>query len=158
MSFLKIFAKITTMLEKKKLNQIKKYFSQQPDITTVYLYGSEVSGKSSKVEKKRDIDFAVLFNQKQNSFKRRSQIASQLQNFIAGKEVDCREINLHTSSPVYLMSVLQKGKLLYSANEGRRIDFEVKVMREYEDTQKLRDLQYFYLKKRLKKGKYGSAE
>ena len=146
------------MLEKKRLNQIKKFFSQQPDVIAVYLYGSEVSGKSAKVEKKRDIDFAVLFNQKRKSFKRQFQIASQLQTFIAGKEVDCREIDLRTSSPVYLMNVLQKGKLLYSANENKRVDFEVKVMREYEDTQRLRNLQYFYLEKRLKEGQYGFAK
>ena len=146
------------MLEKKRLNQIKKYFSQQPDIAAVYLYGSEVSGRSAKVEKKRDIDFAVLFNQKRKSFKRQFQIASQLQNFIIGREVDCREIDLYASSPVYLMNVLQKGKLLYSANENKRVAFEVKVMREYEDTQRLRNLQYFYLKKRLKEGQYGLAK
>lgn len=143
------------MLDKKTLGKIKKYFRKQKDVVAVYLYGSQVTGKSAKKENKRDVDFAVLFSESKKSFERQFEIGNKLQNFIKDKQVDCRKV-YPQASPIFLMNVLKNRRLVYSKDEGQRIAFEVQVMREYEDTQKLRDLQYFYMQKRLKEGKYGN--
>ena len=143
------------MLNKKTLTKIKQYFARQKDVAVVYLYGSQVTGQSAKKEKDRDIDFAVLFIEPKKSYRRQFEIGAKLQKIIGNKCVDCREIYPQIS-PVFLMNVLKNGRLIYSSDENKRIAFEVNIMREYEDTQKLRDLQYFYLQKRLKEGKYAN--
>lgn len=143
------------MFDKKTLTKIKQYFAKQKDVVAVYLYGSQVTGKSAKKEKDRDIDFAVLFVKPKKSYSRQFEVGAKLQKIIGRRRIDCREVYPQIS-PLFLMNVLKNSQLIYSSNENKRIVFEVNIMREYEDTQNLRDLQYFYLQKRLKEEKYAN--
>lgn len=48
-----------------------------------------------------------------------------------------------------------KGKLIYSRNENSRVEFEVKVLQRYYDSERLRQIRFYYLDQRLKEGTYG---
>ena len=54
------------------------------------------------------------------------------------------------------MSVLKNAKLITENNRFQRINFEVKTMQEFSDDQKYRQIQYYYLKKRLKEKIYAN--
>lgn len=140
------------MLDPKTLNQIQSYFSTQKGVVAVYLYGSQATGKSAR--KRPDIDLAVLFDQPPTSYSRQFRIQTDLQK-LTSKPIEVREIS-RTSSPVFLMAILSQGKAVYVKNQTRKQNFEVFVMREYEDTQALRDIQYRYFQKQIREANYAS--
>lgn len=134
------------MLNNQVLAKIRHYFSNQKDVLAVYLYGSQASGKTHSGS---DLDLAVLFNQPPKSYKRQFALATGLSQLLPKFLFDVRQVNLD-SSPVFLMSVLKNGRLIFSRDKADRSQFEVAVMQTYIDTQKLRDIQYKYFQKRLK--------
>lgn len=136
------------MIGKKVLNQLKKVLAQQP-IKLAYLYGSAARGQEHK---KSDIDIAVVLKnpEKDDFFK----IAAQINLAIKGIEVDVREISFQTE-PVFLRSILKDRMILLMENEKERIGFETQAMKRFFDTEHLRKLNYYYLKKSLKEGTYG---
>lgn len=138
------------MLNRKTLGQIRAYFSRQKGIVAVYLYGSQVTGKSAR--SKPDIDLAVLFEKPQVSYSRQFKIQTDLEK-LTGKPIEVKEIS-RTSSPVFLMAVLAQGKPIYIRDKIQKTKFEVFVMQEYEDTQPLRDIQYKYFQERIKEAQY----
>lgn len=130
------------------IKKIQQYFATQKDVVAVYLYGAFAKGVTHP---KSDIDLGVLFDGKISSYSRLGQIYAGLPDLKI--EPDVRDLNL-SHSPVYLLNVIQ-GRLIYTRDEGKRIDFEVAVMRQFFDTQKLRDISLAYMRKRLQEGTYG---
>lgn len=135
-------------LTKYDLKKLQKYFSTQKDVVAVYLYGSFAK---ETTHKRSDIDFGVLFDVKISSYRRLGDIYSGLPSLQG--EPDVRDLDLN-HSPVYLLNVIQ-GKLIYSRDERKRINFEVAVMRQFFDSQKLRDICLAYMRKRLQEDTYG---
>lgn len=137
-------------LTESDIEKIKQYFARQKDVLAVYLYGSFTK---DTVHKRSDIDFGVLFDKKIKDFHRLGQIYSELCDLKLPAEPEVRDVELD-QPPVYLLNVIQ-GQLLYERNEQKRNEFEVAVLRQYYDTQRLRDIRYYYMQKRLKEGTYG---
>lgn len=137
-------------LTSQQLKKIKDYFSRQPDVMAVYLYGSYATGNTHK---RSDIDFGVLFEKEENLYRRLGQIYSDLADLKLPTEPEARNINLKMS-PVYLLNVIQ-GICVYARDEEDRINFEVRVLRLFYDTQKLREIKRYYMKQRLAEGTYG---
>lgn len=135
-------------LSEADIKKMQDYFATQKDIVAVYLYGSFAKGT---INKGSDIDFGVLFNGKIDSYSRLGEIYSGLPSLKG--EPDVRDLDLNYS-PIYLLNVIQ-GRLIYSKDEKKRINFEVEVMRRFYDTQHLRDISLDYMRKRLQEGTYG---
>lgn len=133
-----------------QMKKIQNYFAKQTDILAVYLYGSFAKGTAHK---RSDIDFGVLFNAPIKTYSRLGEIINDLSDLKLPGEPDVRNIDLD-DSPVYLMNVIQ-GQLIYSRNEIKRTHFEVAVLSEFYDTQRLRDTKRFYTQKGLQEGTYG---
>lgn len=134
-------------------NDIKKlqnYFAGQKDVLVVYLYGSFAKGTPHK---RSDLDFGVLFDGKVNLYRRLGQIYSDLSDLKLPAEPETREVDLN-SPPVYLFNVIN-GQLIFSKDEVKRINFEVQALKQYYDTQGLRDIKYHYMNKRFEEGTYG---
>lgn len=131
------------------IKKIQHYFSTQKDVVAVYLYGSFAK---STTHPRSDIDFGVLFNKKVD-FHRLGQIYSDLCDLKLPAEPEVRSIFL-TQPPVFLLNVIQ-GQLLFSSNEDMKNEFEVATLRQYYDTQRLRDIQHYYMQKRLSEDTYG---
>lgn len=137
-------------LSESDIKKIQNYFASQKDVVAVYLYGSFAYGNSHKGS---DLDIAVLFDGKVDLYRRLGNLYSNFPNLSIKVEPEVREINLK-DSPVFLMNVIQ-GKNIYSRDETKRVEFEVTIMKEFYDTQKLRDIDYDYMKKRIREGTYG---
>lgn len=136
-------------LTKSDIQKVQHYFASQKDVVAVYLYGSFAYGNPHKGS---DIDIAVLFDGV-NLYERLGSLYSNFPKLSIKVEPEVREISLK-DSPVFLMNVIQ-GKNIYSRDETKRVEFEVAIMREFYDTQKLRDIDYDYMKKRIREGTYG---
>ena len=71
----------------------------------------------------------------------------------------CRDdvdlVVLNDASPLLAYEVLQRGLRLYSANERDRIEFQVRTLREYEDTAPLRAVLDAALMERIRTGRFG---
>lgn len=137
-------------ITKSKLNKLKDYFAKQTDVVAVYLYGSFAE---DRIHPRSDIDFGVLFNKPIKTFNRLGQVYSDLCDLKLPNEPDVRDLDLK-ESPAYLMNVI-KGKLIYSRDDNKRVEFEVEVLRRYYDTERLRQIRFYYLDQRLKDGTYG---
>jgi len=134
------------------ISKAKKYFSKQKDISTAYVFGSYASGR---VRIGSDLDIGIVFSQKPESFRRQSGIIFQLQKIFGVTKVDVRELGL-SNSPVFLLSAIKNAKIIYEKNPFERQKFETEIMKEYIDTQKLRNIQFNYLKERIKEAAYAS--
>lgn len=137
-------------LSQSDIEKIQSYFATQKDIIVVYLYGSFAYGNPHKGS---DIDIAVLFEGSVNLYERLGSLYSEFPTLSIPVEPEIRDISLK-NSPVFLVNVLQ-GKMIYSKNEEERVKFEVSVMNQFYDSQRLRDIDYSYMKKRLQEGSYG---
>ena len=137
-------------LSKSDIEKIQHYFASQKDVAAVYLYGSFPKGVTHPGS---DIDFGILFDGKVDLYHRIGQIYTDLSDLGLPGEPDVRELSL-SQVPVFLLNVIQ-GQLLFSRNELEKNEFEVAILRQYYDTQRLRDLRYDYMQKRLREGTYG---
>lgn len=135
------------------IKKVQKYFAEQKDVLAVYFYGSFAKGTAHKGS---DIDIAVLFKGKVNLYKRLGSLYSGFPKLSISAEPEVREVDLDKDS-VYLRNVVQ-GKLFYSNDEIKRIRFEVAAMQKFRDTEPLRKLSNYYMRKRLKEGTYGFGQ
>lgn len=138
------------VLSESELKLLKQYFASQKDILVVYLYGSFAYGDPHKGS---DLDIAVLFDGKVDLYSRLGQIYVDLADLKLPAEPEAREIDLE-SPPVFLFNVLN-GQLIFSKDEGKRINFEVQAMNQFYDSQYFRDIKYDYMRKRIMEGTYG---
>lgn len=137
-------------LSETDIKKIQDYFATQKDVVAVYLYGSFATGNPHSGS---DLDIAVLFDGEVDLYRRLGRLYGDFPDLSIGVEPEVRNISLK-DSPVFLMNVIQ-GKNVYAKDEAKRIEFEVAVMREFYDTQRLRDIDYDYMKKRIREGTYG---
>lgn len=139
-------------LTDKQLQNLKDYFSTQPDVTAVYLYGSFATGNTHK---RSDIDLGILFKHSDISLERLGEIYSDLGDLNLPATPEARDVNLDQSA-VYLRNVIQ-GDLIYSKDNIQRIRFQVSAIRKFRDTEHLRQIQTLHMHQRLKEGTYGSG-
>lgn len=137
-------------LSQDQLQKIQQYFTKQQDVLLVYLYGSFAYGNPHK---RSDLDFGVLFDKQQASFKKIGKIYSALCDFKLPAKPEVRDIGLD-QSPVFLRNVI-RGICVYSKDEITRIRFEVTVVNKFRDTRYLRIINERYAQQRLKEGTYG---
>lgn len=130
------------------IDQFKRILSKQP-IKLAYLYGSYARGQERKSS---DVDIAIVLENP--NCKRVFGSSADVSVHIPGIEIDLREIDLE-SDPVFLHSILKDKILLFAKDEKTRTDFEVRAMKKFFDTEHLRKLNYYYLKKSLEDNSYG---
>jgi len=126
---------------------------EKEPVRLAYLYGSYAKGKTHK---KSDIDIAVVLepHAKRADYQIGGNIYDSLQP--GGPEIDVREINSE-KDPTFLINVLSPAKPILVKDEKERIEFETKAFERFYDIKHLRDINYLYLTKRIKEGKYGTG-
>lgn len=118
----------------------------------VYLFGSVVSGAAHKFS---DIDVAILLKTTpEHPLEYRLQIITDLTKMLDAERVDV--IILNDAPPRLKFEVVQNGELVLIRDDDLRCDFEVRARQEYFDIQPLLELQYEYMRKRMKEGKFGA--
>lgn len=111
----------------KELKNIKKALEKEKGIVFAYIYGSLGRGEKDF----GDIDIAVFSDKPpKNSLNYEIDLAKRLEEVI-GKTVETRIIN---SMPLLLKSrLLKEGKLIFSRNRKKLLNFETMLMSEYLD-------------------------
>lgn len=128
---------------------ITNYFKERPEVSAVYLYGSQARREAKRSS---DIDLAVLTTDKSRYIGLNSPqiLFTQELSEILNKKVEVQD--LKTVSIDFAHRVLTEGKLLHSNNERARVAFEEKILRVYFDMKPAIDEYYKYLAKIAKKG------
>lgn len=136
-------------MDKQIIQKIQAYFPQKPQVVAVYLYGSQVRGEAKKTS---DIDLGVVLKEKplySHLAIPQVEFAQELSELL-GKKVEVQ--NLTNCSLEFAHRVLAEGKLIYSGNESKRIEFETTTVRRYFDMKPTFEEYYRELSKIAKRG------
>jgi len=116
-------------------------------VILAYLFGSQAEGKAGPLS---DVDIAVLLGP-QVPQERWTDVQIDLINDLIGlfhrDDVDVALLNRAT--PVLAQEVVRSGQVIYEAEPGTRVDFQVATLRRYVDTEPLRRLQNRRLLERI---------
>ena len=126
-------------------NEIINYFKEQPEIVTIYLFGSTVSSSNKK---SKDIDIALLIK---NKFKENIDSLSIMTDLssILNKDVDI--IIMNDASPLLSHEIRKKGKIIFESDQSYRKKFNIIKRKQYEGYQYLHSKYIQGLKKRYGK-------
>jgi len=131
--------------------KLQTYFAQQPDVRFAYVYGSVARGQTWA---ESDLDIGVWFADSLPTLeplRRNVSLASELKQLLDDAiEVDVRVLN---DAPIeFLWQVYYHGRCVFVRDEQERVNFEVRVMREYFDFKPVLDEYYRELFRRIKTG------
>lgn len=113
------------------VESIIKVLENERDILFAYLFGSYAKGTQNE---KSDIDIAVYLIDEEILEKYplyTSRLAIRIENILDKKKVDVRILNGSTLR--FRNQVLMHGKLLFSKDEKKRIEFETSSLAKYYD-------------------------
>ncbi len=129
---------------------------EQHGVVLAYLYGSQGRGDAGPLS---DVDVAVLFQaglDPKERWRRRLALTQDLMGIF--RRYDLFVADLAEASPLLKNEVRREGRLLYCADESVRVEFEVETLRQFVDTQPLRDLRWHYLLERIEQGRMGQYQ
>jgi predicted nucleotidyltransferase len=136
-----------------ELDQKLAQYAREQEIIALYLFGSAATGTQTPLS---DIDIAVLLPEDipvHQYFDRRLQMTLDLMQLLGANEVDL--VILNQAPPLLKHQVISHGKVIYCRDEPQRRRFEARAILEYLDFKPILDLQFEYLKRRLREGKFG---
>ena len=115
------------------IQSLRRYFEEKKEVELSYIFGSTVSGKANALS---DIDIAVLIDRKQIEkelypYGYKAHIIADLMKLLKTNKVDL--VILNEAPPLLKHRVLYTGKLVYSNNEEKRIQFQVECIDKYND-------------------------
>lgn len=113
-------------------DRVTKYFFTRPEIEVGYIFGSKAKGQENKLS---DIDIAILIDEEKAPrslpYGYKANILTVLMKVLETEKLDLVILN---ESPLFLcFRVIHDGLILYSKDEIKRIQFEVKIMSRYLD-------------------------
>lgn len=124
------------------------------EIITVYLFGSYVKGGHFE---ESDVDIALFLDDEKicpdDHFDYRLRIVDIFAPVFETEMLDI--IILNEASTLLKFEVIKHGKVIFCGDDILRIAAEVKVMKEYYDTQYYRNISNAYLKERIKAAAHG---
>ena len=109
------------------------------DVVLAYLFGSQAEEKAGPLS---DVDIAVLLEPqvpRERWFDTQLDLIGELTSLFHRNDVDV--VILNQATPVLAYEVVCSGQVLYEAEPGTRVDYEVAALRRYADTKPLRQLQ-----------------
>ena len=123
---------IKPVLQYTHVENISKILEKEPDILFAYLFGSHAK---NTMHKKSDIDIAVYLKDPillEEDPLYPSRLAIKIENALSEKKVvDLRVLNGSTIR--FKSQVIKHGKLIYSRDEKKRIEFETSSLTQYYD-------------------------
>lgn len=125
---------------------LASFFTSEPQVKFAYLFGSMAKGVA--IGPLSDLDLAVYLDRRVNFFTKRLQLMESIAKKIRTENFDLVVLN---RAPVVLQYEVIKNGIVLKENRTRRIMFETEVLRTYLDTVPMREIQYQYLKKSMRK-------
>jgi hypothetical protein len=112
-----------------QLNSLSNLLARKPEINTAYLYGSFAKGDALPGS---DIDIGVQLDPAYESdYRFLGQLSTAIEDLQLDRKVEAFVIN--SMSPLFRFNVIYPNKVLYCKDEEKRIEFELKTRRDYED-------------------------
>ncbi|MFC1496825.1 nucleotidyltransferase domain-containing protein [Candidatus Margulisiibacteriota bacterium] len=140
-------------MTEKEIEKIKSIIKNQKDVILAYIYGSQAKGKARK---NSDTDIAVLLDEKKSPptpYGRDVNLAGKIEK-PTKLNIDLRILN--NSSPFFAFQVIKHGKVLYSADENRRVEFESRARCKYFDLKPMYKMFFRDMNNRIDRGEYGA--
>lgn len=106
-----------------------------------FLFGSHARGTAGKLS---DIDIAVLYRGKIDEEKAENKLFHDLAIALKTDNIDL--VNIKEATPLLAHRAIIRGTALTKHSRHREAQLKVAVLREYEDTSKLREYKYSLLK------------
>lgn len=134
------------------LPELQRLFREH-QVTLAYLFGSQATGKAGPLS---DVDIAVLFADGLSSstrFHLRCRLIAELMGVFRRNDVEV--VDLAEASPLLRNQVRRYGQLLYCQDDRQRVRFQTEALRDYLDTRPIRQVQQYYLIKKIREGAYG---
>ncbi len=122
----------------KDINRIIRYFKNQKEVSTLYVFGSLVNGGKTR---ESDIDIAVLIDESKlgrTTFKSLEEKYYKASPGFSMRPVDI--VIMNTASPFLKHQVLKTGRILFDRNQTLRIRFTTKAIIEYLDFKPAQDV------------------
>ncbi|MEO0115376.1 MAG: nucleotidyltransferase domain-containing protein [candidate division WOR-3 bacterium] len=133
---------------KKVFPSLAQRLAQEKDILFAYIGGSYGKGKEGPLS---DIDIAIfLTNNAEDYFVKKIELYNLATEVLCTDEVDIIILNEATSE--FAFNLIKNSTLLLSNDEAKRIVFETKVIREYQDFGYYRERMIKEYLKRIKEG------
>jgi len=126
-------------------NSIKKYFSRQEAVLTIYIFGSF---NKENFNNNSDIDLSLIYSErisKLEKFDLKLKFMAELEKII-GRNIDI--IDFDDADPKLKHQILN-GKLIYCVNHEKRIELEKKAILNYIDMKRFYDIYEKNLGKRF---------
>lgn len=130
----------------KNLDEITNLFKynfksllQEYDIKLIYIFGSYAKGNNNT---NSDLDIGVLLNNDYDPMDKLSLIGYLTSIF---KRDDIDLVILNSANSVLKHQVIKYGKLIFMENEDIKVNFEVRVLKEYLDMEPFRRTQRKYI-------------
>jgi len=146
------FRKINHNL-KERLPVLIEGFKKDPRINALYLFGSYAR---DKIKPLSDIDIAVLLRNsqaKKDYWDIKLGLLNKAMAILGTDEIDFVLLN---EAPYELgYNILKEGRILFCRDEKERQEFQEKIVMDYLDTLALREEGFFYLKERIREGRFG---
>lgn len=138
------------MINKVIIDQIKKAAKDEPQILSVYIFGSYAKGVAKKGS---DFDIAFVVKDKKTFSDDEAYAILRPTSFPA--DVDFMVVDKGTNS-LLLFEIISFGKRIYEKSEEEALTFEAYVLKTYYDTAHIRNIYYQYLKDKFPPRQYVS--
>ena len=114
-------------------NTLTGYLQKHPEIEVAYIFGSLAQGKTNALS---DIDIAIItdsqqINNKNYRYGYKAEILTDLIKLLKTNNIDL--VILNEANTLLKHRVLRHGKLIYSKNERKRINFQIDTINKYND-------------------------
>jgi len=130
-------------------SSIRNYLFQQKNVIFALIYGSFITEKAF-----RDIDIAIFTGSDRNLL-RLGKMKAELSK-LTQTETDLIYLNnLYSKDPAFAYEVVKKGELIVNKRPEIFINFKKRVLLNYIDTQKLREMMDQAYLRRLHSKKFG---
>lgn len=110
--------------------KLKKIFEKNR-VVFAYLFGSQVKRKTGKLS---DIDIAVFLDEKipcSKFFDIRLKLVGELGDFFKRNDIDV--VILNEAPPLLSHRILKEGKVIFSKDRRKQIEYEVRAILRYLD-------------------------
>ncbi len=118
-------------------NNLNKYFQKHPEVEVAYIFGSVAQGKTNALS---DVDIAIIIdsqqiNEEAYSYGYRAEIQTDLIKLLKTNNIDL--VILNEANTLLKHRVLYFGRIIYSKNEKKRIEFQTDTINKYNDYKQL---------------------
>jgi len=125
--------------------KVREYLNTNNEVSFAYLFGSHARGDTGPLS---DVDVAVYLHGETELFSRRLAIIQDIMKLLKDSPCDVVVLN---NSPIVLQYEVIRENVILKENKECRVAFETKVLREYLDTEMMREVQRRALKKRFRR-------